>query len=640
MQPAANQLALLDDLPEHTAAKKTGYSLLRERDNLIALPPRYVMVQTDEQLADCVEQIQTSGIIAVDTEHRSKNNWLAKKAVALSIYTPSNKKSYFIPNRMQQAYRNFSDDEIQEALQDVFYDTNIRKVGHNFKGDIHFLRETYNLFVRGFYHDTLTASVVLNENEPHDLEALSVKYLKSGSWKLPFTTPAEVWPIKLATFYACKDAEMTYKLYEFQRSHLDKPQLQRLARLLYDLEMPVLDIVGDMEKRGVGWDEAYYESTMKPTIRNEREAAAQRIYEHTGPINLEAPQQVATALFDTLGLPRINEDHTDKKVLEPLARQGYTIASDILDYRQYATIDKMFVTQLPNYVVNGRIHCTFNTIGAETGRMSAQDPNLMQIPKRIGPIIRRGFIPSPGKVLVAFDFNQAELRMLAHFSGDPTLIAAFAAGQDAHTAVMCGMLHIDYAAYEANPDLPLYVAARVKAKAVNFGTLYGQGASALAEALGIPLEEATEFIRAYYRKHPLVKKFIDKTHADCFDCGYVETIMGRKRRLPGIRSKDRMVSSGCERESVNAKIQGSVADLAKKAMIDHRDLLARERWPFDALLQIHDELIYEVERVWLMKNMYALNEMNRVMSETFPLRVPMLVKHEVLTRWGDKMEAA
>jgi DNA polymerase-1 len=116
--------------------------------------------------------------------------------------------------------------------------------------------------------------------------------------------------------------------------------------------------------------------------------------------------------------------------------------------------------------------------------------------------------------------------------------------------------------------------------------------------------------------------------------------MGRKRRLPGIRSKDRMVSSGCERESVNAKIQGSVADLAKKAMIDHRDLLARERWPFDALLQIHDELIYEVERVWLMKNMYALNEMNRVMSETFPLRVPMLVKHEVLTRWGDKMEAA
>jgi DNA polymerase-1 len=645
--PSQNQIALIDDLPEHKIAAKTGNVVvsktglrgLRERDAKLVLNPNYVLVQTDEHLAACVAAIEASDQIAIDTEHRSKNKWWCKKAVGLSIYTPSDRKAYFVPNRMQHAMRNFTDDEIQAAFEDTFYSEDILKIGQNFKGDIHFLRETYNLFVRGVYHDTLLAGIVLNENEPHDLEALSVRYLKAPPWKISFDAAPETWPIKTAAQYACKDAEMTYKLAQFQRMHFDKQQHAKLSAIMYNMEMPVASrIVVDMERRGFGWDADYHANVMKPTIEAEKASAAQRVLEQTGPINLESNEQLAVAFFETLNIPRIRDNHLDKPVLEELGRQGYTVATDMLDYRKFATIDKMFVRTLPDFVYNGRIHCNINTIGAETGRMSANDPNLMQIPKRIGPIIRRGFIPSPGKVLISLDFSQIELRVLADRSGDPTLIAAFVAGQDAHTAVMCSMLHVDYADYEAHPDLPKYIQARVKAKAVNFGVLYGQGAAALAASLGIPLEEAIAFKAAYFKRMPMVKHFIDATHLFAYNNGYVETCMGRKRRLPNIRSQDRMLSSAAEREAVNSIHQGSVADFAKQTMIDHDNLIKGQHWPYELLLQIHDELIYEVPRDWLAHNRKTLDDgLVATMQNVYKLKVPIVANYDILERWGDKI---
>jgi DNA polymerase-1 len=632
---APNQIELISDLPEHSN-KRTNIHEIRARDKNTAIPPNYVYVETPAQLQECADALARSERFSLDTETRGLK-WWSKKAVSLNVYAPSNGKAYFIPNRMQHSWRNFTDDEIQSTFEDIFASEDIGKIGHNFKHDLHFVRETWNMEIARFDFDTLIASIVLNENEDHDLESLCAKYLKAPKWKIAHQAAFELWPIRIATLYACRDAEMTYKLYEFQQSKLTKEKLKKLYSLQYEIEMPVVRIAVNMERRGVGWDDEYYETVMKPTIHNEAESAAKRVLALTGPINLDAPAQVASAFYDMLGLPRPFESNTvNEEALTTLKKQGYAVAGDMLEYRKYSTIRKMFVNKLPTFVVNGRIHCTFNTIGADTGRMSAKSPNLMQLPKRIGPVIRRGIIPSPGYVFVAQDFGQMELRMLAHFSEDPGLIEAFKSGKDIHTAVMCGMLGVSYEEYQANPDKPEFVAKRVLAKTVNFGVLYGMGPSKLAWKTGITIEAAKAFIKQYFETYPGIKRFIDRMKVDAYRNGYVETLMGRKRRLPDIRSTDKMIAAMAERLAVNAPIQGSVADLAKMTMLEHDRIITEERWPYELLLQIHDEVIYEVPLDWLQHHQSSLDVLKTSMANIYPLLVPIEVSQEILTRWGDK----
>jgi DNA polymerase-1 len=632
-----NQISLIDDLPDHSK-KKSNIREIRTRDSLVAIPPNYVYVQTDQQMRACVEALEMSEAIAVDTETR-RGPWWSKKAVSLNVYAPSTGKAYFIPNRMVYAQRNFTDDEIQSYFEDVLTNPRIAKVGQAFKYDLHRIRETWNIEVDGFSHDTLLASIVLNENEDHDLESLAVRYLKAPRWKIAHEAAFELWPLRTATLYAGRDAEMTYKLYEFQRKHLDRPKLENLYYLFYDMEMPVVKLVYAMEKRGVGWDSEYFESTMKPTIVNAAAEAANKVLSVTGPINLNAPAQVSSAFYDMLGYPRIEGSNgVAEPQLAALKAMGNQTAADMLTYRSFSTIDKMFVKKLPGHVVNGRIHCTFNTIGADTGRMSAKDPNLMQLPKRIGPVIRRGIIPSPGKVFVTMDFGQMELRVLAHFSDDPGLIQAFVDGKDIHTAVMCGMLGVSYAEYEADPDRPEFVAKRVLAKTVNFGVLYGMGATKLAWKASITIDEAKAFIRQYFATYPGIKRFINRMHTQAYDNGFVETLLGRKRRLPDARSSNKMLVAMAERLAVNAPIQGTVADLCKMTMIKQDELITANHWPYELLLQIHDEVLYEVPLDWLQAHQQSLVSLRYVMENIYPLRVPIVCSQEVLSRWGSKTQ--
>jgi DNA polymerase-1 len=337
-----------------------------------------------------------------------------------------------------------------------------------------------------------------------------------------------------------------------------------------------------------------------------------------------------------LGMPRIEENHVNEAALSTLKKQGYEVAGDLLDYRKYSTIDKMFVKKLPLHVVNGKIHCTFNTMGAETGRMSCKEPNLQQLPKRIGPVIRRSIVPSPGCVFVTMDYQQMELRLLAHFSEDPQLIQAFFDGKDIHTAVMCGMLGVSYEEYEANKDRPDLVAKRVLAKTVNFGVLYGMGPTKLAWKTGVTMDEAKDFIAQYFATYPGVKRFIDNTKTFVGRNGFVETISGRKRRLPDALSPDKAINSMAEREAVNSIIQGSAADFTKRAGLEQAALIEANRWPYQLLLQIHDELLYEVQRDWLQHNQKTLTILSDAMANVYKLRVPIIVSQEVLSRWGDK----
>jgi DNA polymerase I len=630
--PTTNQIALISDLPEH-GGKGSSLKALRAQDHLVVINPKIIYVQSMETLRECAFNIRESREATIDTETRGLKWALGKKAVSLNIYTPNNDRAYFIPTRMVHAARNFEDHVIQETFEEVLADPEIKFIGHNFCFDMHFTRETWNMEVANFFHDTMLASRILNENEAHGLDDLCVTWLGVKNWKKPMDARFEVWPIRTATQYAGMDALMTYKLYEFQKRHF--ASLPKLESLFYDWEMPTARKAYHMERTGVCYDLAYHEAEMKPFIVGEQEKFRARIYEQTGPINLESNPQLASALFETLGLPQINENHVDLAVLSELKKE-YPIASDILEYRSYSTINKMFVNMLPQHVVNGRIHCTFNTLGAKTGRMSCSEPNLQQLPKRIGPIIRRAIVPSPGCVFVTMDYSQMELRLLAHFSNDKKLIQAFKDGVDIHTAVMCTMLGVSYEEYAANKDRPDLVAKRVLAKTVNFGVLYGMGYKKLAWKTGSSEDVAKEFIDKYFSTYPGIKKFIDGMKLQAYKEGYVETLLGRKRRLPDCHSLDKIKASLADREAVNSPIQGSVSDMMKMTGVKHDEIIIANSWPYELLLQIHDEFLFEVPELWLSKNRDSLEQLQHTMANVFPLRVPIEVNVEILSRWGDK----
>lgn len=629
--PAEGQMQLLDDLPGRSGKGRK----IKFVDEKVILKPNYVYVQTTEQIEMLAAEIQLNDVIVADIESRD-TDWMRSKAVALNIYTPSNGKAYFIPNRMVHAVRNFDDGDMLHYFSEAMSDPAVGKIGHNFKFDMHFMRETWGIEVVGVHHDTQIASILLNENEAHDLEALCAKYLKTPHWKQSHGRPFDTWPIPQAVMYGCRDAENTWFLYKFQNDHLKR--LPKLWALNYDIETPVIEITYKMEKQGVHFDNEYNLAVLQPTLTENINQFRGLIHAKTGTdVNIDSPDQLSKALFDMLEMPKIDEYHTNEPVLTELVRRGYPLAQHVLNYRKWETIRSMFGNKLPDHVINGCIYCTFNTMGTVTGRMSCKNPNLQQLPKRIGPIVRRAIIPSPGCVFVSMDYNQMELRMLAHFSGDPGLLKAYDEGQDIHTAVMCGVLGISYEDYERDPNKPEYQAARVKAKTVNFGVLYGMGPSKLAARLSILLFEAKDFIAKYFARYPGIRRFKNQCARHAYDQGYVETVLGRKRRLPDAKSPNSIKSSAADREAVNAPIQGSVADMVKLTMIKHNKYIVGERLPYKLLLNIHDEIIYEVPKAWLQKNLDTLDNLKRIMENVVPLKVKIVVNLDILERWGDKI---
>jgi len=634
------QIALIEDLPERVTdrvkAKKTLIAL-RTTDRNVVIQPNYKLVKTLDELTSVADAIKAGRVCTIDVETRGKIWYNPRcKIVAVNVYTPVNNTAYFIPIRMVHAMRNFEDYEVADALAEVLCDPGIRKINHAMKFDMHFIREQFGIEMDGVDFDTLIASVILNENEDHDLEALCQKYLKSTGWKASHAAPFETWPLRVAVQYGCKDAELAYRLYEFQMSHLTQPKHKNLHDLIFDVEMPTMLRAYEAERRGVGFDQEYFTAEVLPVIKSSKESAQARIFAQTGEINLAVPEQLASALFDMLGLPRINGNHTDVSVLSTL-KPDYPIAKDILEFRKWSTIDNMFGKKLPKHTFNGKIHTSFNTVGTDTGRWSSRFPNLQQLPKRIGPLIRRAIIPSPGCVFVSMDFSQIELRLLAHFANDPKLIDAFVQGLDIHLKVMHDMLDVSFEEYAANPNRDDLVAKRVLAKTINFGILYGMGPTKLGWTTGRTMEQAKAVIALYFATYPGIKRFINNTHTFVGRNGYVETLLGRKRRLPAaMKSQDKALIAMCEREAVNSIIQGSAADLAKLALLRQDEQIKANLWPYQFLLQVHDEFIYEVPENWLSHHQDSMHALSRTMENAYPLNVPIAVEPEILTRWGDR----
>jgi len=415
------------------------------------------------------------------------------------------------------------------------------------------------------------------------------------------------------------------------RGHLE-PLLEQFqqAKLFHEVEMPLVRVLADMEHAGVAIDRALFER-LRDEFRVELGDIERRLYAAAGTeFNLLSTPQLRTVLFDKLQLPVLKKTKTgpstDAEVLEELAEMGHEVPQLLMEYREVSKLLSTYLDALPQQVhpLTGRLHTSFSQIGAATGRLSSTEPNLQNIPIRTlrGAVIRRGFVPGPGSLLIVADYSQIELRLLAHLSKDPLFVSAFQAGGDIHRQTAAIIFGTGAAAVTAEQ--------RARAKTINFATLYGQGPHALSRQLGITQAEAKQFITEYFERFSGVRKFLDDAVARARELGYAETIFGRRRYIPELRDRNFNIRSFGERVATNSPIQGSAADLIKIAMVRIAEALANSR--ASLILQVHDELIVEAPAGEAEK---AAALVKRHMEEAAPLTVPLVADIGIGPNWLD-----
>lgn len=516
-------------------------------------------------------------------------------------------------------------DKVRGSLQKILGNKEIKKIGHNFKYDLHTLVKA-GFTVKNVWFDTMLASqLVRSQLYTHGIDNLA--FAELGFRKVRTTDLLELGgkknivmtaiPLDDLAAYCCEDVLVTWRLYEKFWPDLEEPALKRI---FYEIEMPLLPVLQQMEATGIKLDRDYLKK-LGVKLRSDLGKIEQKIWKIAGrEFNIASPIQLQEVLFKDLELPIIGLKKT---------KSGYSTDSDsllklkgkhaiidmITEYRELAKLLSTYIDTLPNQTdAEGRVHTSFIQIGAATGRMASTDPNLQNIPIRtdLGNQVRRAFVAGNGKVLLKADYSQAELRVLAHLTNDQNLIEAFHQQSDFHEAVGKQM-GVD----------------RRTAKAVNYGIIYGLGSVALAQDLGISTTEARAFIDKYFAAFPGVKKFIDSMHQLAREQGYVSTLFGRRRYLPEIQSPNMMMRAGAERMAVNLPPQGTVADLMKLSMIR-----ALPELPKGAamLLQIHDELLFEVDKGSEKKVAAIVKE---AMGSVAELKVPMIVDVKTGPNWAD-----
>lgn len=620
-------------------------------------PTDYRVVDTPEGVADLVRRARERGVISIGVE---TDNRLAMRAelCGISLSLEPGSASYLpfrhrlpapaqgdllggfgdpSPDRKKgSGPRNLPslDSDPMRPLMELLEDASVKKVGQDLKYDLLVLRR-HGIHLAGVDFDNMLASYILEPGRHgHSLESLAVQHLShqtiryedvvgKGKDELTF---AEVEVAKAAD-YACEDADLSLRLHgifapELERLHLDP---------LFDgVEMPLVRVLAEMEWAGIRIDEGFFE-VMGSQMRGQLRDLEARIYAAAGQeFMIGSTPQLREILFGKLGLPVIKRTKTgastDVDVLQALAAQGHELPQLLMQYRQIEKLRGTYVDTLPRAVnpETGRIHTTFNQAVAATGRLASSDPNLQNIPIRteMGAEIRRGFIPAEGMRFVAADYSQIELRILAHYSGDEVFVEAFRAGIDIHkqTASLVFGLPADSVTKEM----------RDRAKTVNFAVLYGIGPFALGNQLGMKTAEAKEFIEEYFRRLPGVRRYLDEQMEKARQTGYVETLTGRRRYIPEINARNFNVRSFGERAATNAPIQGTAADLIKIAMIRvQQDLDARTDGT-RMLLQVHDELLFEVPEA----NVDEVRDMVRErMENAAALDVPLRVEGGVGTNW-------
>jgi DNA polymerase-1 len=606
-------------------------------DPALSAPGEYECVLTTAQLDVWVAKLQAAEEFAFDTETDSLDPMRAN-LVGISLCVETGKACYLpVAHEAPGVAAQLPRDVVLDALRPLLEDPLKKKLGQHGKYDIHVLRR-HGIDVQGYADDTMLESFVLNAGiARHDMDSLAQRHLGyttikyedvagKGSKAILFSQVA----LDDATRYAAEDADITLRLHRVMKPKLDADPA--LLLVYGDIEMPLVPVLARIEANGVmiDTDELRRQSA---ELSRRMLAAQQKATELAGrSFNLDSPKQLGALLFDELKLPALvktpsGAPSTNEEALEAIADQ-HELPRVILEYRGLAKLRSTYTDKLPEMVNpdTGRVHTSYHQAGAATGRLSSSDPNLQNIPIRSeeGRRIRTAFIAPPGRKLVACDYSQIELRIMAHLSGDDALLRAFESGADVHRATAAEVFGKALEEVSGNE--------RRAAKAINFGLMYGMGAFGLAKQLGIGRGEAQDYIALYFSRYPGVRDFMERTREQARERGYVETVFGRRLALDYIHSRNAAQRAGAERAAINAPMQGTAADIIKRAMVDIDAWLAGQGSRALMLMQVHDELVFEVDQAFLPT---LLAEVPARMAAAAQLRVPLVVDTGVGDNWDE-----
>jgi DNA polymerase-1 len=581
---------------------------------------QYETIPSLEEAEELISSMQNG--FAFDTETTNRDPMIAR-LVGLSICSKKERASYIpISHSYEGVPRQINKEDLFGILGRIFEDESIDKAGHNIKYDIMVLRKE-GIDVKGPVFDTMIAAYLLNPNKPnHSLEEVSLEYLSYR--KKTFmevlgrrNSFAEV-PLEEAVPYACDDASLSFELKEILHGKLMENSLEKLY---LDIEEPLIYVLADMEMAGLKVDLEKI-SEISKELERELDGITRRIYFLAGcEFNINSPRQLADILFHNLGLQPGKKTKTGFStgmgVLEELA-QTHELPREILNYRSLNKLKTTYIDVLPALINprTGRIHTSFNQTVTATGRLSSSEPNLQNIPVKgdWGRRIRETFVAEENNILLSADYSQVELHILAHLSNDAGLIEAFRDNLDIHARTASEILGIPIDRVTAD--------MRRIAKTVNFGVIYGISPYGLSETLNISREEAREYIDHYFKRHPGVKSYIEQCLEEAREKGYVATIFGRKRAIPEIRSKNLNTRQQGERLAINSPIQGAAADIIKIAMINIRKKFIKNGLKVRMILQVHDELLFELPAPELdTVRKIVKEEMEGVVALSVPLRV-------------------
>jgi len=595
-----------------------------------ALEEDYRIVNDTQALDQLIAELRAVPSFAIDLETTGKEPMYAG-LVGLSFSCELG-KAYYVPVGHRLGAQ-LPLNQVLERLRPLIEDPNIAKIAHNGKYDMMVLSQ-YGIELQNLSFDTMIAAYLLGE------KALGLKPLafsKLGVEMTPITdligtgakqTSMDYVDISMAGRYACADADIAGRLARLLDGELKE---QGLWALFADLEMPLVPVLLGMERNGVALD---IESlgAMSQSLGDRMITLEAEIYNLVGhKFNINSTQQLGAVLFEEMRLPggrRTKSGYsTDASVLDGL-RGIHPVIEPLLEYRQLTKLKSTYLDALPALInpKTGRVHTNFNQTGTATGRLSSSDPNLQNIPIRgeLGKQVRKAFIASDGRMLLAADYSQIDLRVMAHLSQDAHLMAAFHRDEDIHTATASEVFGVS--APEVTPDM------RRVAKTVNFGVIYGISDYGLEQATELSREEASRFINAYFEKHKGVKEYVESTKRQARERGYVETILGRRRYIPEINSSNAQVRSAAERMAINMPVQGTSADIIKLAMIGIQREMDRRGLRAKMILQVHDELVFEVPKEEL-EEMRGLVE--DIMPHSLALSVPLKVETKVGRNWGE-----
>ncbi|HUW17960.1 MAG TPA: DNA polymerase I [Sedimentisphaerales bacterium] len=611
-QPAAPQKPTVkQDLGKPDSARTIGHD--------------YQLIDTQEKFQKFMADLKKQKLFAVDTETTSIEPMRAELVGISFAWQPH--QAFYLPVKAPLGTKHLDIAAVRQKLAPILADENARKIGQNIKYDMLVLQNA-GLPVKGVYFDTMVASYCLDpERSSHSMDSMALDFLNyecipisaligKGRNQLTF----DMVDTAAACEYSAEDADITFQLYQYLKDRLERQQ--PLKKLFEEVEMPLVPVLAVMERNGVSLNTSLLRE-MSGEINETLESVTDQIYDLAGSVfNIDSPKQLGEILFDRLGLKSIRIGKagrsTDAAVLEELA-DYHPIVELILQYRTLSKLRNTYVDKLGSLINphTGRVHASFNQTVTATGRLSSSDPNLQNIPIRteLGRKIRAAFAPEKKTdCILSADYSQIELRLLAHFSKDPALMAAFAADQDIHRFVASQIYNV--------PIEQVTGEMRSNCKAVNFGIIYGQGPFGLSRTTGISQTEARKFIDDYFARYSSIRKFLDWCVAAARRTGYAETILGRRRKIQNLNSKNANKRAQAERLAVNTVIQGSAADLIKVAMIAIQRRIETEELPIRMVLQVHDELVFELPAGEAEKHARWIR---REMTEAIKLDVPLKV---------------